>query len=162
MDSDTENRPPRRFGGMSRRAALLTTTVGLAVGGFAGGYVISHAATSSSTPSPSASPSTNSGTPPANGSSMPAHGSPAHESTETAVTGDNATKAQAAAVKSVGSGTAGAVTTDFTQSGYEVTVTKSDDSTVEVHMDSSFNVMQGPGPGHGGPGGDLAAPSTNG
>ena len=159
MDNDTENRPPRRFGGISRRAALLTTTVGLAVGGFAGGYLVTHAATSSSTASPSASPSTNAGTPPAN---MPAHGSAAHENAETAVTGDNATKAQAAAVKSVGSGTAGAVTTDFTGNGYEVTVTKSDGSTVEVHMDSSFNVMQGPGPGHGGPGGDLAAPSTNG
>lgn len=157
MDNDTENRPPRRFGGVSRRAALLTTTVGLVAGGFAGGYMVTHAATSSSSASPSASPSTNSGTPPAD---MPAHGSPSHENAETAVTGDNATKAQAAAVKSVGSGTAGAVTTDFTGNGYEVTVTKSDGSTVEVHMDSSFNVMQG----HGGPGGDLngSAPSTNG
>lgn len=157
MENDTENRPPRRFGGVSRRAALLTTTVGLVAGGFAGGYMVTHAATSSSTPSPSASPSTNSGTPPAN---MPAHGSTAHENAETAVTGDNAAKAQAAAVKSVGSGTAGAVTTDFTQTGYEVTVTKSDGSTVEVHLDNSFNAMQGHGPG--GPGGDLAAPSTNG
>jgi hypothetical protein len=50
-------------------------------------------------------------------------------------------------VKAVGSGTAGAVTTDYSQTGYEVTVTKSDGSTVEVHLDSSFAVMQG----HGGP-----------
>jgi hypothetical protein len=27
---------------------------------------------------------------------------------------------------------------------YEVTVTKSDGSTVEIHLDSSFNVMQHP------------------
>ncbi|HEX3456229.1 MAG TPA: hypothetical protein VHS03_16540, partial [Gaiellaceae bacterium] len=67
-----------------------------------------------------------------------------------AVTGSAATKAQAAAVKAVGSGTAGAVTTDYSQAGYEVTVTKSDGSTAEVHLDSSFTVMQGPG-GHGGP-----------
>jgi hypothetical protein len=87
---------------------------------------------------------------------MPAHGTSAHENAETAVTGDNATKAQAAAVTSVGSGTAGAVTTDFTKTGYEVTVTKSDGSTVEVHMDSSFNVMQGPG-GPGGPGAPAGA-----
>ena len=80
---------------------------------------------------------------------MPAHGSAAHEDAETAVTGDNATKAQAAAVASVGSGTAGAVTTDFTKNGYEVTVTKSDGTQVEVHLDSSFNVQAGPG----GPGG---------
>jgi hypothetical protein len=61
------------------------------------------------------------------------------------VTGDAATKAQAAAVKALGSGT----TTDFNGNGYEETVTKSDGSTVAVHLDNSFNVMQGPG----GPGG---------
>ena len=78
---------------------------------------------------------------------MPAHGTPAHENAETAVTGANAQKAQAAAVKAVGSGTAGAVTSDFNKSGYEVTVTKSDGTTTEVHLDNSFNVMQGGGPG---------------
>ena len=61
------------------------------------------------------------------------------------MTGDAAAQAQAAAVKSVGSGTAGAVTTDFTGNGYEVTVTKSDGTQVEVHLDNSFNVMQGGG-----------------
>jgi hypothetical protein len=81
----------------------------------------------------------------------PPHGTAAHEDAEKPVTGDAATKAQAAAVTSVGSGTAGAVTTDFNGNGYEVTVTKSDGSTVEVHLDSSFNV-QGPG-GPGGPDG---------
>ena len=81
---------------------------------------------------------------------MPAHGTAAHEDAETTVTGADAAKAQAAAVKSVGGGTAGAVTTDYTHSGYEVTVTKTDGTSVEVHLDSSFNVMQGPG-GHGGP-----------
>jgi hypothetical protein len=74
---------------------------------------------------------------------MPAHGSAAHEDAEKAVTGTAATQAQAAAVKSVGSGTAGAVTTDFTGNGYEVTVTKADGTQVEVHLDSSFNVVQG-------------------
>jgi uncharacterized membrane protein YkoI len=81
--------------------------------------------------------------------SFPAHGTPTHEDAEKPVTGDAASKAQAAAVKAVGSGTAGAVTTDFQGNGYEVTVTKSDGSTVEIHLDSSFNVLQGPG----GPGG---------
>jgi hypothetical protein len=84
---------------------------------------------------------------------FPAHGTPEHESQETAVTGDNATKAQAAAVASVGGGTAGDVTTDMSGKGYEVTVTKADGSQVEVHLDSNFTVMQcGPG-GHRGPGG---------
>jgi nicotinic acid phosphoribosyltransferase len=77
--------------------------------------------------------------------SFPAHGTTAHEGQEKAVTGTTATKAQDAAVKSVGSGKASAVTTDFTGNGYEVTVTKSDGSQVEVHLDSSFNVMQGHG-----------------
>jgi len=87
---------------------------------------------------------------------MPAHGSAAHEDAETPVTGSLASQAQAAAVKYVGSGTAGAVTTDFTKNGYEVTVTKSDGSQVEVHEDSSFNVMHGhPG---GGPGGMRGGP----
>ena len=76
------------------------------------------------------------------------------------MTGAAAGKAKAAAVKSVGSGTAGEVTTDFSGRGYEVTVTKSDGSKVEVHLDSSFTVMErppappGPAGGHppaGGP-----------
>jgi hypothetical protein len=68
------------------------------------------------------------------------------------VTGSAAAKAQAAAVKSVGSGTASAVTTDFSGHGYEVTVTKSDGSKVEVHLDSAFNALHGPG----GPKGDAS------
>ena len=81
----------------------------------------------------------------------PAHGTAAHEDAEKAVTGASATKAQDAAVASVGSGTAGSVTTDYTGNGYEVTVTKADGTTVEVHLDSSFTVMQGfggPPPAH--------------
>jgi hypothetical protein len=83
----------------------------------------------------------------------PGHGTAAHENAEQAVTGTAATQALAAAVKAVGSGTAGAVTTDFRGSGYETTVTKADGSTVEVHLDSSFNVVQG----HGGPNGPPGA-----
>jgi hypothetical protein len=80
----------------------------------------------------------------------PAHGTAAHEDAEKAVTGAAASKAQAAAVKAIGGGTAGAVTTDCTGNGYETTVTKSDGTKVEVHLDSSFRALQGPG-GHGGP-----------
>ena len=46
----------------------------------------------------------------------------------------------AAAAKAVGGGTAGAVTTDVSGNGHEVTVTKSDGSKVEVHLDQSFNL----------------------
>lgn len=81
----------------------------------------------------------------------PAPGTAAHEDGEKPVTGAAAAKARAAAVKSVGGGTAGAVTTDFTQTGYETTVTKSDGTKVEVHLDHSFKVIQGPGGQHGPP-----------
>ena len=116
--------------------AAAVVVASLAVGGAA----IAGAATSTS------ASTTPSATTPR--TTMPAHGTAAHEDAEKAVTGDAAAKAQAAAVKEVGSGTAGAVTTDFSGTGYEVTVTKSDGSTVEVHLDSSFTVMQMPhGPG---------------
>ena len=83
-------------------------------------------------------------------SSIPQHGTAAHEGAEKPVTGTAADKAKAAAEKSVGSGsTATEVTTDFTGDGYEVTVKKADGSTTEVHLDKSFNVRQG----HGGPDG---------
>jgi hypothetical protein len=66
-------------------------------------------------------------------------GAPAHDNLEKPVTGAAADKARAAAVKAVGGGTAGAVTTDVSGNGYEVTVTKSDGSKVEVHLDQSFS-----------------------
>jgi hypothetical protein len=54
-------------------------------------------------------------------------------------------------VKAAGGGTATEVTTNFTGDGYEVTVKKSDGSTVEIHLDKSFQVMRRPGgQGHGG------------
>ena len=112
----------------------------------AGGAAISGAATSGSTSSGTSASASSVQAPPA----FPAHGTAAHEDAEKAVSGDVAAKAQTAAVKAVGGGTAGDVTTDFSGNGYEVTVTKSDGSTVEVHLDSSYNVLQGPG-GHGGP-----------
>jgi len=112
-----------------------------------GGSAIAGAATSSTSSSSTSSGTSSSKTPPA--FKGPAHGTAAHEDAEKAVTGAAAEKAQAAAVKSIGSGTAGPVTTDLTGKGYETTVTKSDGTKVEVHLDSSYAVMQGPG----GPGG---------
>jgi hypothetical protein len=114
-----------------------------------GGSAIAGAASSTTTTAPSGS-ATAQGPPAFSG---PAHGTRAHEDAEKAVTGEAGAKAQAAAVKSVGSGTAGAVTTDFSGRGYETTVTKPDGTKVEVHMDSSFNVLRGPGgPGAPAPG----------
>ena len=120
-----------------RKRLLLAGAVtgSLLAGAAAGATLLAPTIASAAGPTPSAA-----------ASPMPGHGTPAHENAETAVTGANALKAQAAAVKAVGGGTAGAVTTDFNKSGYEVTVTKSDGTKTEVHLDSSFNVMQG-GPG---------------
>jgi hypothetical protein len=123
---------------MKKLLAGVVAVAALAVGGSA----IAAAADSNSTTTTTTTPSSSSSPgPPGN---MPAPGSAAHEDAEKPVTGSAATKAQAAAVKAVGSGTAGDVTTDYSGNGYEVTVTKSDGSTVEVHLDSSFNAMQGP------------------
>jgi hypothetical protein len=117
---------------------------GAAVGGAAvAGAATSHSGT---TTAPAAA-----GQPPqAPPKNMPAPGTAHHEDAEKPVTGDDAAKAQAAAVKAAGGGTAGDVTTDYFGNCYEVTVTKSDGSKVEYHLDSSFQVM--PRPGHwGGP-----------
>jgi outer membrane lipoprotein SlyB len=139
------------FRSMKKVVAGVAVLAALALGGSA----IAGAATSSTTATtPQSGSSTQSG-PSTQGAPAfkgPAHGTAAHEDAEKAVTGDAAAKAQAAAVKSVGSGTAGAVTTDITGKGSETTVTKSDGTKIEVHLDSSYNVMQGPG-AHGGPGG---------
>jgi len=126
----------------SKVLAGLAALAALALGGSALAGAASSSTTNTTTTTPPSSSSSQ--PPPFNG---PAHGTAAHENAEKAVTGEAAAKAQAAAVKSVGSGTAGAVTTDFTGSGYETTVTKSDGTKVEVHLDSSFTAHDGPGGG---------------
>ena len=120
---------------MSKHVKRIATGAVTVAAMAAGGAALGNAATSHSTAA-----TTTSSAP-----SMPAHGSAAHEDAEKPVTGDAATKAKAAAVDSVGSGTAGEVTTDFTGDGYEVTVKKADGSTTEVHLDKSFTVRQGRG-----------------
>jgi hypothetical protein len=123
----------------------------VAAGAITGGVLastLSAGAATTATPGSTASSSSDESV--AGQPAFPPHGSAAHEALEKPVTGANATKAQAAAVKVVGSGTAGAVTTDASGSGYEVTVKKSDGSTVEVHLDSSF-AQTGHGGGPGGP-----------
>jgi tetrahydromethanopterin S-methyltransferase subunit E len=128
-------------------------TVGLGVaalsGAAVGGAAVAGAANSNS--GATTVPPAASGKPPPALRDMPAQGTAAHEDHEKAVTGEAADKAQAAAIKAAGGGTAGDVTTDYFGNGYEVTVTKSDGSKVEIHLDSSFDVMAGPGGRGGGP-----------
>ena len=139
------------FGSTKRMLAGLAALAPLALGGAA----IAGAATSSSSTS-TTTQSQPGGQPPPRFHG-PAHGSGAHENAEKPVTGDAAAKAQTAAVKSVGSGTAGPVTTDLPGTGFETTVTKSDGTKVEVHLDRSYNVARPPG-GPGGHGGQPPGP----
>ena len=108
-------------------------------GGILAGAVSASAATTTPAPasgSSSSASASEAGHPPR--ATYPAHGTAAHEALEKPVTGDNVTKAQAAAEKAVGSGSkAGAVTTDASGNGYEITVAKADGSSVEVHLTGS-------------------------
>ncbi|HZQ49138.1 MAG TPA: hypothetical protein VFB69_02410 [Candidatus Dormibacteraeota bacterium] len=123
-----------------KRLLVAGAVAGSMLAGVAVGVAATLGTTAASAAGPSPSPP--SAAAPGAPGAMPEHGTAAHENAEVPVTGANAAKAQAAAVKAVGGGTAGAVTTDFMQKGYEVTVKKSDGTTVEVHLDASFNVME--------------------
>ena len=118
-----------------KRLLIAGAIAGTLFGGgiIAGATTIAPIVASAATPSPA----------PSSAPTMPPHGTAAHENAEVPVTGADAAKAQAAAVKAVGGGTAGSVTTDFTKTGYEVMVTKADGTSTEVHLDGSFNVIQG-------------------
>ena len=130
----------------NRIQKVLMSVAGLAALALGGSALAGAASNTTTTPAPSSSGTTTQTRP-----SMPRHGTAAHEDAEKPVTGAAADKAKAAAEKSVGSGsTATEVTTDFTGDGYEVTVKKSDGSTVEVHLDKSFAVRQGGPGGHDG------------
>jgi hypothetical protein len=116
-----------------------------------GGSALAGAATGSSTSSTTTTPpATPGGGPPPGFTAADAPGKAAHEDAEKAVTGEAADKAKAAAIASVGGGTAGAVTENFRHDGgYEVEVTKTSGSKVTVRLDSAFKVESHPG----GPGG---------
>jgi hypothetical protein len=135
--------------------SMIVTGTAVAAAAVGGAAIASAATSTSSTTSPSSS---STGAPAAAPPNFPAHGTAAHEDAEKPVTGAAADKAKAAAVKSLGGGTATDVTTDYNGSRYEVDVTKNG-TTTEVHLDSSFNVRGGPGGVHGGPGG--RAPSAS-
>ena len=124
---------------MSNITKVLAGAAVIAAAALGGAAIAGAAQSQGSTTTSSSQP------PAAAAPNWPAHGTAAHEDAEQPVSGSAATKAQAAAVKAVGGGTAGSVTTDYQGGGYEVTVTKSDGSSVEVHLDSSFNPIQGHG-----------------
>lgn len=136
------------FSQVKKVSLWIAAVAGAAIGGAA----VAGAATSNNgtTTTTTVAAHRAAGQPPPAPPNMPAPGTAAHEDAEKAVTGDAAEKAKAAAVKAAGGGTAGDVTTDYFGNGYEVTVTQSNGSSVEYHLDSSFQVRQGP-PGGPGP-----------
>jgi hypothetical protein len=140
-----------------RNIRSMLVTAGAVAAAAVGGGAVANAATSS--PSTTSAPSSSTSAPGAAPSNFPAHGTAAHEDAEKAVTGAAAEKAKAAAVKSLGGGTATNVTTDYTGGRYEVDVTRNG-TTTEVHLDSSFNVEGGPSGMHRGPGGPAPTGSN--
>ena len=118
---------------LQTKLVTAAAVLGAAIGG---GAIANAATTNPSTASSSQSGAATQQSRP----SYPARGTAAHEALEKPVTGTNASKAQAAALKAVGSGKAGDVTTDVSGNGYEVVVTKSDGSKVEVHLNGSFGL----------------------
>ena len=125
--------------------SMLVTGAAVAAAAVGGGAIANAASSSTATAS---APSSSTSAPASARSNVPGHGTAAHEGAEKPVTGNAATKAKAAAVKCLGGGTAGEVTTDYTGSGYEVDVTKNG-TTTEVHLDTSFTVQGGPNSIHG-------------
>jgi hypothetical protein len=80
--------PRARFGGLSRRAAVVATSTGLMVGGITGGFLIAHAATTdtTATPAPSSSGSSSAAatTPAAGAPAFTPNEDPTHEAGESA------------------------------------------------------------------------------
>jgi hypothetical protein len=132
----------------SRRMRLVAAGA-VALGLAAGSYGIASAASGSGSGSGqtlsaalAASPSTAQASPPASAPTAP-QGSGHQRSDETLLTGDTASKVEAAAVARVGSGaTVSRVETDADgHAAYEVHMVKQDGTLVTVYVDKQFDVV---------------------
>jgi uncharacterized membrane protein YkoI len=137
------------------------TAVVLLGGGIAAGVIGATALNASAQDTPTASSSTTSSSETATSTAgRPSNG-------ETAVTGSKATDLKAAALKQVPGGTVESVTTDtdYTGAAYEVHVTKSDSTEVEVLFDANLTYVTTQTNtghrGHGGGNGETAVTGTN-
>ena len=86
--SDSDRHQPL-FGRLARRAAIAATAVGLMSGAFAGGFIVTHAATTSTaaataSPSTSTTPSTPSTTPSSPSGTFHSNENATHEAGESA------------------------------------------------------------------------------
>lgn len=162
--SASEDQPRRRGRSWIAAAAIAT---GLAVG--AAGLAGAATGATGSSATNSSTGSTAAATAPAPG----ANGARPDPSTmkqgpgETLLTGDTATKVEAAALKAVPGATVIRVETDSSGSAYEAHLKKSDGSTATVLFDKDFNVTStidgfGAGPqGQAPPAGASGASSTS-
>lgn len=134
--------------------------IGLAAAGaVAGGVLASTLTASAADSSTSSAPSYSYGVPPSGlpdgagpGRRGPIGGAAPMRSDETQLTGSDATKAKAAALKAVPGGTVYRVETDAGDAAYEAHMTKANGTPVTVKMDKDFNVTAvEDGMGHGDP-----------
>ena len=127
---------------LKRRPMQLLAAAAIVVGAAAGSYGIAGAATgsggSTSSSSSTAAPAAFTAAPPAANAGGPWG---AQRSDETLLTGDTATKVEAAAKAAVSGGTIVRVETDADGHAlYEAHMTKADGTEVTVKMDASFTV----------------------
>jgi predicted enzyme related to lactoylglutathione lyase len=119
---------------------IIPGALALAVlGGVSAGALLNSLGASADTASTSSTTSNN----PPGGHNGPGPGQGPHTAngkTETVLTGDDLTKAIAAAEKAVSGGTVIRAETDAEGAAFEVHMKKSDGSPVTVKLDSSFNV----------------------
>jgi hypothetical protein len=167
----TNDAPPRQPGSRNRKVGWAVAL--LAGGAIAGGIVVASLPASAADTTPSANPS--------GAASAPAAGQPVgpgggrggaaggQRSDETVLTGADAEKATAAALKALPGATVDRVETDADGAVYEAHVTKSDGSKATVKFDKDFNVTAtedgmgagGPGRGHGGGPGGAPKPAPS-
>jgi hypothetical protein len=123
------------------RVKRIGWALGLLAGGAIAGGVIAGAlpaAAESGTPSASASAPT--AAPGGGGPGRDSGALPPQRSDETVLTGTDAEKATAAALKAIPGGTVDRVETDADGAVYEAHMTKSDGSRVTVKFDKDFNI----------------------
>jgi hypothetical protein len=139
--------------------ALVVSTM---VGGALGASLLGGPAQAADTTTTAPSTNTPAAQPQANVDPSQAH-HVANGITETLLTGDNADKAKAAALKAVPGGTVQRVETDADGDAYEAHMLDASGNPLTVKMDKDFNVTStdtgGPG-GHGGRGGGVPSTST--
>ena len=131
------------FGGAMAGTALLGGALGASLIGTANAQTTDSTSTTTAPSSGSSGDTSSTATP-----APDAHGAPdwskgghqANGITETVLTGDDLTKATAAAEAAVPGATAERAETDAEGAAYEVHMTKADGSVVTVKLDASFNV----------------------